>query len=145
MLGLSGIKMAIYGFVGLAIVTTITLGYSHYKGIVSDLAVSIANEAKLELAIDVQTETIVAAQQNATDWKDAYAALEAQAEVVRQIAVEAQAEQERLNGLFAEHDLNELAGAKPGLIESRLNSGTARIGCMLETASGAVGNLDCPN
>jgi len=138
-------KMWIVGLAGLAIVTAITLGYSHYTSIVADLAVSKANEVKLELAIDVQKDTIVAVQENAADWKDAYAALEAQAEVVRQIAVEAQAEQERLNGLFAEHDLNELAGAKPGLIESRLNSGTARIGCMLETASGAVGNLDCPN
>ena len=135
--------MAVIGIAGLAIVTSITLGYSHYTGLVSDLEVSKANQARLELAVDVQTETIAAAQKNATDWQDAYAALEAQAEVVRQIAVEAQAEQERLNDIFAEHDLGALAGAKPGLIENRLNSGTARIICLLEQASGSIGNSDC--
>lgn len=39
----------------------------------------------------------------------------------------ARAEQERIIDIFAEHDLNALAAAKPGLIETRVNNGTRNI------------------
>lgn len=140
-----GIKQYIMAGAALAIVTGIFFGVRHYEGVLSDLEVARANEAKLELAVETQKDAIDAAVENANDWQSAYAELQEQAAVLRQIATEAQAEQERLNDLFAEHNITDLAIAKPGLIENRLNSGTDRIGRLLECASGRTGSCDGPD
>lgn len=47
----------------------------------------------------------------------------------------ARADQERIVDIFAEHDLNALAAAKPGLIETRVNNGTRTILQQLESIS----------
>lgn len=47
----------------------------------------------------------------------------------------AREDQERIVDIFAEHDLNTLAAAKPGLIETRVNNGTRNIIQQLEELS----------
>lgn len=132
---LSKAKVIGFGLVAVGIVTMITLGYFHYTGLVADNARLEADNAKLLLAAEVNEGTISAQASALTEWE--LKADELEVDLIQQSAARSRAESEvrRLNGIFAEHDLTRLAIAKPGLIERRINSGTARIGRLLECAS----------
>jgi hypothetical protein len=127
-------------FVGVgvaSIVLIIFLAWRHYEGLIQQVSSLEATKAELTLALSVQQGTVEAQQKALLDWQEA--ADNWKAEAIRQqlVAQHATAETRRLNAIFAEHDLTRLALAKPGLIERRINAGTARIGRMLSCASGA--------
>jgi hypothetical protein len=94
-------------------------------------------EAKLETAlIDVGTLTAAVEDQKAVieaqaaailEWQAALAELKLTMETLVIVQQEASAETRRLNDIFSKHDLDKLALAKPGLIERRINSGTATL------------------
>ena len=55
---------------------------------------------------------------------------------------EIEGEMTRYLDIFKRHNLNKLAIAKPGLIEKRVNDGTAKIFITIENDSKALDNLD---
>ena len=55
---------------------------------------------------------------------------------------EIEGEMNRYLDIFKRHNLNKLAIAKPGLIEKRVNDGTAKIFITIENDSKALDNLD---
>lgn len=144
MFGLSGLstKLLIAGIAATAIGTIIFLGYQHYTGLIEDNATLRTNNATLETAIGLQENTIAAQTEALVTWQDAQAEMLRNAERMQEVATMATAQMRLFNDLFAKHNLEELALAKPALLERRLNSGTADMLRMLECASGADGD-DC--
>ena len=57
---------------------------------------------------------------------------------------EIEGEMSRYLDIFRRHNLNKLALAKPGLIETRVNSGTKNVFDSIENDSKALDNLDNP-
>lgn len=55
---------------------------------------------------------------------------------------EIEAEQRRYLDIFARHNLAQLAAAKPGLIETRINRGTKDVFDTIEAESAFIDNLD---
>ena len=96
------------------------------------------NNAKLELAIAGQEEAIAV-------MKESY---ETQGKALNQMASKnAQIEQE-MNGyldIFRRHNLNKLAIAKPGLIETRANDLTKAVFESIENDSKELDSLDNPS
>ncbi len=90
-------------------------------------------EAELE-SQRVQSLTLLATieQQNASRER-----FNQQLENLRADRLKARQELERINELFARHDLEKLAKAKPDTVSRLLTAGHARINCLLERASGA--------
>lgn len=137
-IGVKGVVVAIAVPVILGIVS---LGYRHYTGLVEDKANLTADVASLteevgQLSVD-KTELEGALHRNEIIRQEQ----EADIQELALSASSAQREARRLNDIFAEHDLTRLSLAKPGLIERRINGGTARVGRMLECASAGT----CPN
>lgn len=140
--GFSQIKTIAIALAGLAIVTILGLGYWHYTSLLRDIEVLRANEAVLKTAVETQTEAFEQATDALDDWRRAQEQLVQRVERMQAVAEAARDETRRLNDLFANHDLGSLAQARPGLVERRLNDGTAAALRMLECASGAEGD-DC--
>lgn len=133
----SGAKMAIVA----ALVAAAGALYWHYTTVVSDRNEALAKVGALEVENQVQDETITTLETRIDEWAEANKRLQ---EVVSEMAEaqrEATAEQRRLTDVLSKHDLTALSLAKPGLLERRINSGTARIFRMFECASG--GGSDC--
>jgi len=130
-------KAMVFGLAALAIVTTIGLAYRHYTGLLDTVATLQTNNELLTAAVDEQNNTIDAQQDAIEEWQTSQDDLLARVEELQQVAIDAGAEVRRLNGIFARHDLTELARQRPGLIENRINDGTDRIGRMLHCATGA--------
>ena len=144
MFGLSilSTKLIIAGIAVAAIGTIIFLGYTHYTGLVADNAILQANAKVLKTAVGIQSETIDVQTRVLKDWQEAQEDLLENIERMQEVAVSATMQMRLFNDLFAKHDLEKLAHAKPVLLERRLNSGTANILRLLECASGADG-ADC--
>lgn len=128
-------KWIIAGVATLALGLIITLGYKHYTGVLEENKVLAASNAELALSLEVQGETVKSQASAILEWQLAVEEAQQQNEELARVAQQATAESRRLNAIFAEHDLTRLSLAKPGLIERRINSGTARVGRMLECAS----------
>jgi len=138
------LKFIIAGVLALATVTIIGLGYRHYTGLLETVSVLTENNTKLTTAVDLQRTTIAVQGEAIGEWQSAQGTLVARMEELQRVAHKATKETRRLNGIFARNNLTELAVRRPGLIERRINTGTARIGCLLERASGAE-RTDCPD
>lgn len=119
-------------------------GYAHHQVTVSKFEAGIAKlEANNKTLKDNNTELQRVGEANAA----ALAESEAQKEEERQqIAVLTAANQELENQkkaylkIFKDHNLTRLARAKPGLIEKRVNAGTASIFRQVEEDSKEVQN-----
>lgn len=134
------IKWILIGLAVIAVVTAIGLGYNHYNNLVEANATLRENVTKLEASVLVQKQTIAAAEANAQEWKLAFE--DWQSTLSELVDVNQQATQEltRLGTLFAKHDVERIALAKPVLVEHRINSGTADALRMFERATS--GNQD---
>ncbi len=126
------IKMA----VGAAILLVVGLAFRHYTGLVDAKAQLSAQVAQITLALDVEQATVAQLEANIEEWAEAQERLRATLIAQTKAAAVAREETERINDIFARHDLGKLARAKPGLIESIINRGTTDILRMLECASG---------
>ena len=96
------------------------------------------NNLKLESAVEEQ-------QQAMTAMKESF---ERQGRALNQLqSRNAQIEQEMNSYLdiFRRHNLNMLAEAKPGLIENRINNGTAQVFESIENDSKELSNLNSTN
>lgn len=129
-------KWIIAGVATLALGLIITLAYRHYTGMQERIVTLEKSNAELQLAIEVEQSTSAAKDAAILEWQLNYEEQQLENERLAAVAQAASAEARRLNGIFAEHDLTRLTLAKPGLIERRINSGTARAFSLLECASG---------
>ena len=108
-----------YATVGLGVVLLTVMGgfYWYYNNSQSTIETLQANQARLELAVDMQEQTIERQR----------IFLEMHQEYSRQLQrglAEAEQDRNNLQEIFRSHDLDELSRQRPGLIENRINQGT---------------------
>lgn len=137
-------KIAGLGIIALAVVTAVGLGYRHYNNLLLENQTLKANNVKLEVAVEQQQQTIARAQETIDSWAEAQRQFTARVQELTAVLETASAETKRLNDVFAQHNFGELAQRKPGLIQRRVNDGTARINRLLECDTGAS-HPDCSN
>jgi len=124
-------------------------GYAYHTTVVSQKDATIArleanavilkeNATKLEMAFESEKTARERSEQN----------LQRQLKVVGELTEKnnsMQAEMDDYLSIFKRHDLTRLARAKPGLIEPRINNGTAQVFRDIEEASKEVANADSTN
>ena len=122
-----GFKLAIMSFVIMAVMTGGFILY--YKDTQKTIATLHQNNAKLEGAVESQKAAIESMDENFTK----------QSKLVGDLQIklsEAEDGYKKLSSKLRRHDLEELSRAKPGLMENRINKGTARLILELEEISG---------
>lgn len=137
-----GARFLIGGLFAAALLATIALAYRHHASVVTEARVQAERAAGLEVRLGVADEARAVLQESLEAHRQAAARLQGDLELAREDERRARAETRRLNELYAKHDLTALALARPGLIERRVNAGTARVGRLLECASG-LDSDDC--
>jgi hypothetical protein len=130
----SGIKMALLA----ALAVAIAGAYWHYTTVKGERDAAIAQVGALQVANEVQRSTIKDQEAAIENWAEAQARMQATLDALATAQVEANATARRLNNVLSKHDLHALSLAKPGLIERRINSGTADVLRMFESESGGV-------
>ena len=101
----------------------------YYKHTQKTIATLHQNNAKLEGAVESQKAAIESMDENFTK----------QSKLVGDLQIklsEAEDGYKKLASKLRRHDLEELSRAKPGLMEKRINKGTARLILELEEISG---------
>ena len=96
------------------------------------------NNSKLEGAVAEQKAAIVAIQESFAKQGKSLQNLQRNYNQIEQ-------EKDQYLAIFAKHNLDKLALAKPGLIELRINKGTATVFGDIENDSKAISELDAPN
>jgi|TARA_R100000455_G_scaffold21257_1_gene10769 chromosome segregation ATPase len=122
-----GFKLAIMSFVIMAVMAGGFILY--YKHTQEKIATLHQNNAKLEGAVESQKAAIESMDENFTK----------QSKLVGDLQIklsEAEDGYKKLASKLRRHDLEELSRAKPGLMENRINKGTARLILELEEISG---------
>jgi hypothetical protein len=128
-------RLYAYALGALALVTIIGLGYLHYTSLLEERDTLRQNVARVETALETQRAATAAAVKVIGEWS---AAQERTVETLRELAQKSEAAREegrRINRVLAEHDLGALAAARPGLVQRRLDDGTARALRMLRDAT----------
>jgi Na+-transporting NADH:ubiquinone oxidoreductase subunit NqrC len=105
--------------------------YYYYKDSQQRIQILTENTAKLETAKLLQDDTI----NTLIEDRDRFAELTSE---LQTNLAEANVYKDVLIGKLRRHDLSTLSLKKPGLVEERINSGTARLFRSLEVLSGAV-------
>jgi len=96
------------------------------------------NNSKLEGAVAEQKAAIVAIQESFAKQSKSLQNLQRGYNQIEQ-------EKDQYLAIFAKHNLDKLAIAKPGLIELRINNGTATVFGDIENDSKAISELDAPD
>jgi|TARA_B100000945_G_scaffold105887_1_gene83891 hypothetical protein len=96
------------------------------------------NNVKLELAVEEQKEAMEAIKKSYETQGKALLNMQS-----RNAQIEA--EKAEYLDIFRRHNLNKLAEAKPGLIETRINKGTAAVFGDIENDSKELSNLNSAN
>jgi len=98
--------------------------------------ITLKNEnTALTFAVEEQKKTIAAVQE----------AYETQGKALNNLSTrnaEIEGEMNRYLDIFRRHNLNQLAAAKPGLIEKRVNNGTKKVFDSIENDSKELDSLD---
>lgn len=132
------------GIVGGVIVLLLCFwaGYAHYQGLISKVDRLTNENAKVRMATEMQSTHIAQQQTALHEWKKAQDQLIHDFHELSQMTTQARKETGRLHDIFAKHNFSALATKKPGLIENRVNSGTAKLFRMFEcrTDPGCVGD-----
>lgn len=128
-------KIGIWAGIGVLVASVVTLSWLHYTSLI---------DAKVALTAQVETLTQdLEAQKAATAYyRDKVIAFNAAA-MAQVKALEDFSKIQEASGSYdrevkdvqAKHDLGALASKKPGLIEARVNAGSARVLRMLEQAT----------
>lgn len=131
-----GYKLGAGALIGVALVTAIVLSYSHYSGLVDAKAELTAQVATLEQGKAAEKARADALELAIDKWddaaKDQVAALDRFSNAQR----EAGETSRKLTDVLSKHDLGALARSKPGLVENRVNAGTADAFRLLEQSTG---------
>lgn len=129
---LAYIKMAVAGVVILAFVAL-----SGYAAILKhERDAALKEVGALTTAAVTNKATIKELEQRNADWKTALDNFQKTLSAVSENQTESNKHAEELNHVLARHDLAALSLAKPGLVERRINSGTADVLRMLVVESG---------
>ena len=96
------------------------------------------NNVKLELAVEEQKEAMEAIKKSYETQVKALLNMQS-----RNAQIEA--EKAEYLDIFRRHNLNKLAEAKPGLVETRINKGTAAVFGDIENDSKELSNLNSAN
>lgn len=144
MFGLSGLKMGLFAFGAIAVVTIIGLIWNHYTNLLETVKILGENAVKLEAALVEQGTTIDEQETAIDEWETSQETLVNRMGEFQEVSWQASKERRRLDDLFAKHDFTFLTRENPGRIELRINRGTAREQRLLECASGAQ-YPDCPD
>lgn len=116
--------------------------YSHYQGLLLKVDQLTIENAQVRMSTEIQA-THLAQQKTALDqWKKAQDELVKNYHSLSVVAFEARRETGRLNDLFTKHNFSALATNKPGLIQNRVNSGTASVFKLFECETG--NRSSCP-
>ncbi len=128
MLGLLGLgKVKTIAMVAGLVAVAVVIGGLYWWNTIlrDDLRTSEQNNAALQVALSTQQEAVNAALANAEEWEEAYNQLSLIHEELQVVEQKSSSEVRRLRDIFARHDLSALALARPGLVERRVNDGTA--------------------
>lgn len=109
--------------------------YKERDSLQQEIVILESNQEKLELAVKEQQESLQQMEAQAEKQADALLAMQAR----NQEIVE---DMNRYLDIFKRHNLNQLASAKPGLIEKRFNSGTKKIFETIENDSKTLENFN---
>ena len=123
MLGGAGLKIALLA----ALAAAIGGAYWHYTIVKGERDAALQLVGALKVADAVQKETISTLEDVNKEWKKSLEQFQATLNAVANNQVEANRHSRELNDVLSKHDLTALSLAKPGLIERRINSGTAGI------------------
>ena len=125
-----GIGAMIRSIVILLIVATVAVGGWYLMNLKADLAISEANNAKLEDATRQQNELIEGMKKDITQIQETNRQLAEQNEKQKR-------DVEALNSKFSKRDFGALAAEKPAVVERLVNRGTKNALRCMELASGA--------
>lgn len=133
-----GYKIGAGALIGVALVTAIALSYRHYTGLVDDKAELTARVGTLEQDVAREKARADAFKLTIDKWDEA-AAVQADAlDRFSNAQREAGETTRKLTDVLSKHDLGALARSKPGLIQTRINAGTADAFRLLEQSTGAA-------
>ncbi len=138
MFGMSGIKLGLLVFGGLAIITVISLVFNRYTNLIDTVIMLEKNNTTLTTAVDLQKTNLKEHGEAIDEWEESQGDLVNNIAELSKVSIEASKERRRLNDIFSRHDFTNLARKNPGLIERRINRGTAAALRMLECSSGAT-------
>lgn len=113
-------KFIIAGLVGLAIVTSLGLGYKYVTNLQEENATLSANNSTLTASNESLKTTL-------KDTEDKLKKISEQRDQLDSDLQESREKSQRIIKLFADHDFANLVAKKPGLIETRINKGTSKI------------------
>lgn len=127
-----GIQMAVLA----AVVVGAGLFFWHYTDVKDQRDAALAQVGALQTAHEVQADTIDTLRDALDEWNAQADKFQATLEALAEAQKTANAYTKRMNDVLSKHDLERLAKGKPGLIERRINDGTASIFRMFESATG---------
>lgn len=109
--------------------------YTERKVLESEVKILEVNQEKLENVVKEQEETMKTMEAHAEKQADALLDLQARNQEIN-------ADMQRYLDIFKRHNLNQLASAKPGLIEKRFNEGTKKVFETIENDSKTIEELN---
>jgi hypothetical protein len=118
-------KLIIAGVVTVLLLAAGAAIWMHYTGLLSTITQLETDKAQLQTAVQLKQAQIVSLEAQAASSKE-------RMEVVQADFAEARAQAERVKTLFANHDFDRLAKAKPGLISRRMQKATAAVFAEIE-------------
>lgn len=119
-----------YLIMGAIMLTMVGGFYWYYKDSQARISMLVANNAKLELAVKTNEETIATLQQN-------FAAANAELTRVNEAFTAVRAQNRELSDRLSEHDLAYLASKKPALVQRVINGASDKAARCFELLSGA--------
>lgn len=129
-------KIILGGALALALVTIIGVSYFHYSSLLTEVSdLKVAN-SQIETKAALQQAEIKAQEDAIEAWVQSQKDLQEKLKELQNVAENAQKEGKRLNDLFGKHEFGELAKKKPGLIQKRVNAGTAAMFKLLSCTTG---------
>jgi septation ring formation regulator EzrA len=123
LLGGMGFKMALLA----ALVVAGGALFWYISSIKSERDTALAQVGALTTAHEVQKAAITSLEKALADWKTQAEDFQKTLNSMAKAQSEANKHARKLNDVLSKHDLERLSLAKPGLIERRINGGTASI------------------
>lgn len=130
-LGSLGLKFAL-----LAILMTAIGGfYWHYTVVKGERDTALMAVGALEVAAAVNSATIKDQEKAIDEWAVAQVRMQATLDAMAQAQVDANETAKELNDVLGKHDLHALSLGRPGMVERRINRGTANVLRLFESES----------
>lgn len=121
----------------LLVAISVGLAGYYYVTNLQDSVKKLTNDnTSLSLKIETERQNTRLALEQIDGMRAAQRELVRTIDEMRTVQIQAGAELERLDDIFSEHNFGALAQGKPGLIQNRVNRGTADVIRMLECATG---------